>query len=179
MLAITLPLVGEDVWVGLDHYSTGGSGSVLMTIASNAGEPVLPEIFAFGISPPPATGDAYGLRVWDESGQLVFDSGHLPLSLVASPAITPGGGPVGLAALSKHVLIPFPYEKVLWEGDPGFLTSKGKTTQLLYRRPTTNAVECQIVLTKVQYEDAFLEDIEERGSPASQSVMVLNGASYE
>lgn len=79
----TLPTVSNDVWYGFGSSTANMGGFLTCYVYANSlGDPLtytLPTAYLFAISSLPASTDAYGLRLFNESGNKTFDSNNVQL----------------------------------------------------------------------------------------------------
>lgn len=83
----SLPSVSGSYWYQGSSFipSSSSTATISQTVVSPTNVvPPLAEAFIFAIDGIPASGDAYGFRVWDQSGGLTFDAGHKHMQAKAS-----------------------------------------------------------------------------------------------
>ncbi|MDC8756268.1 hypothetical protein [Janthinobacterium fluminis] len=86
MIFWTLPSTTEDIWIHPDHvYFWHGSDATTTTVRifrpRSLASSELPEGYAFALDKALPSSDQFCMRLWDEKGRLIFDSGHEHLNM--------------------------------------------------------------------------------------------------
>jgi hypothetical protein len=102
-IMMNLPGGGDDTWYELDlayiEPSYPGDRVIVMNIFSTV-TPKLPELFVFTLSASSAGSDTFGLRIFDSSGNITFDSGRQ--NMVISQVYSGSGYPLQINTIQTY-----------------------------------------------------------------------------
>ena len=183
-----IPNSTDDVWyyVPYSYFTASGSYNVEVFVYANSAIHTLPEAFVFAVDGHTASADTYGIRCYNSSGQILFDSGlnHMTVDVISSGLAYPARDSTTSAAGMFSDTIPLFFIPRYTENEisptaPLALNSYDKWWFAAVKR-TGSTLHSQLIQDSETTEDIYVPSTQSfyLGQSAGLTVLSVKGSTY-